>query len=561
MSDTRKSLLEELTQGAPAWAVQREDGSWGVEWPVEADRFELLGRPADSGADAESLAHVAAVAALTLPKDVDTAAMGAYAVLATAGGRPVALSVVGTGERSGKVDLAAQLAAWRQWNELAPQKPDEKEPTSAPKVDYVNGVKRTTQSWTATRTPESIVTFNPNTNMMFPGAIVQAGPAIRQGHLIAAQIEDSERAPLTIVVDALSGGNSRVVDVPSYGNVLDAVKDMVNGRPNSSPDIIFRKTEGYSSTEAALSLGLSASFGGFATSLNVEARRKESQNTLIVYLRERAFTASCAMSTPNALINDTFTQERLARLVTLGAMGTDNPPLIVSDVVYGRVLTFSFTSTASESEINAALEASYKGFGNVGAELKARYLQIIGQSSIEVISLGGDPGVIKDLLQTGDISNYFGERHTLEQYSRMGYVLKTLDGRPAKMSESTDYDQVVWGGETPVTLTLQPPARMTFGNSHLLFPLDLMIDGKVTEYASRPAVSGVRHFSPGSADNTPFAVMYRAKGGSGWLGPFSAAPPRDFLISQDEFHEVRIPLGDEISALSISARWTRVAPQ
>ncbi|MEU1630706.1 thiol-activated cytolysin family protein [Streptomyces sp. NPDC020096] len=551
MSDPRKSLLEDLTQGAPAWAVQREDGSWGVDWPgKEAERFELLRRSADGSVNVEVLAHGADIAALALPKDVDTAGIGAYAVLATTGGRPMALSAVGVGERAGKVDLAAQLARWKQWNELAPQNPDDKRPTSEPTVEYVNGLKRTTQSWTATKTPESIVTFNPNTNTMFPGAIVQADPAIKQGHLISAQIEDSERAPLTIVVDALSSGNSRVVNVPSYGNVLDAIRDMVQGKPNNSPDIIFRKTEGYSSTEAALSLGMSASFGGFASSLNVEGKRKEGQNTLVVYMRERAFTASCEMSTPNALINDTFTEERLTRLVTLGAMGNTNTPLIVSDVVYGRILTFSFTSSASESEINAALDASYRGFGNISAELKARYLHIIGQSSIEVISLGGNPNVIKALLQTGDISNYFGEQHTLDEYSRIGYVLKTLDGRPAKMSETTNYDQVVWGGDIPVVLGLASYLNW-------FIRVDLMIDGKVTEHSDEGALSGVRYFSPSATDNSPFNLMYRVVGDSRWYGPFSAAPDRDFLTSQEESRIILIEAGE---SGFFTGAWARVNP-
>ncbi|MFD5437069.1 thiol-activated cytolysin family protein [Kitasatospora sp. NPDC127067] len=518
MSESDLLGLEQLVEGTPAWAVPGEDGSWVVEWPgQDADHYELL-CVQDGSRGVETLAQGADLAALVLPKDFDYA-VGHYAVVATTDGRPSALSAVGFGERSGKADLAAHLSRWKNWGGLAPQDPDKKTSKGEPQVTYVNGVKRTQQSWSATKTPDEIVTFNPNTNMLFPGAIVQADPAIGRGHLVPAQIEDSERAPLTVVVDALTSGNSVVVPEPNYGSVLDAIKETVAGKKNASPNIVFRKTEGYSSTETALALNLSASYLGFSSSLNVEAQRKEYQNTLVVYLRERAFIASCAMSTPNALINDSFTEERLTRLVNLGTMGETNPPMIVSDVSYGRILTFSFTSKATETEINAAVSASYNGFANISAELKARYKSVISNSEISVLSQGGDPKIIQSLLMDGNIGNYFGEPHDLDEYSIIGYVLKTLDGHLAKMSETTDYDRVSWEGGATVTLTLS--------NNGSVFGVPTEIDGKTTHLNPGGSIVSESRTFTSDGDGTPFRVRQRVV--NHWGPLYSLTPPVEFL--------------------------------
>ncbi|REK87217.1 hypothetical protein DY245_27895 [Streptomyces inhibens] len=85
---------------------------------------------------------------------------------------------------------------------------------------------------------------------------------------------------------------------------------------------------------------------------------------------------------------------------------------------------FSFTSTATETELNAALSAGYSGFANISASAKAHYQQIIGGSDIQVISRDGDPAVIQDLLDKGTLATYFRDKHTLDQYSPIGFVLK-----------------------------------------------------------------------------------------------------------------------------------------
>ncbi|MFE5944577.1 thiol-activated cytolysin family protein [Streptomyces sp. NPDC056480] len=501
---------------APAWLDQAADGSQFVDWHVDgADRYQLVrlldggpGRVVDEKAD---------VASLTLPDVSRRTEDGEYAVVALSDGERVANSVLGVGERGGKVDLASYLATrWQPWTELAPQEPDEKKPMGDSTTDVVKGVKRVTRPWRMTTTPQDIFTSGKTAGTIWPGSIVQSQKIIKNGDMAFAQIETSERAPLRIAIDALGGGPSEPVQSPDYGLVLDAIKRMVAGKKNTSPTVVFKKAEAYSSTEAALSLGISAKYMTFSGSLNVEAKRKENQNTLVVYLYERAFIASAVFESPNALINDTFTEERLKRLINMKKLGPDNPPMIVSDVVYGRIVFFTMTSSATETEINAALSASYNAFANLSAEVTARYKSVIGESDIQVSAMGGNPTLIKSLLGDGKISDYFGEIHNMDEYSVIGYVLKTLEGEAATMSETTAYDAVAWGGGDEVMLTIDEYWRGE--DKHGTFSVE--IEGNRIESKGRTPAAAILDYPPSDPEGYTVAD-FRLPGErmDGWGSP------------------------------------------
>ncbi|GGX57605.1 thiol-activated cytolysin family protein [Streptomyces noursei] len=458
MTTTRKADEQVGARAPLAWARDLGDGTWSVDWKVPgADRYELYRRPdgADAGADGPSapVAQAADVTGLTFATD-GAGPGGEFAVVGLSDDSVVALSVVGFGEPGAKAKLGDALARWHRWGNLAPQDGNEKTPIGEKKVDIKNGVERTTQRYRLTKTPEELITFNPNNNALYPGAIVQAGPAIQHGYLVHAGIDPADRTDVRVSVDALVGGPSVPVPKPSYGTVSDAIKKMVQGKKKGSRDIVFRKTEGYSSTEVALELGVSAKYGGVSGSIDIEAKRSTQQNTVVAYLRERAFTASCDLGNPDSYIGETFTQQKLTELISRKSMDVDNPPVIVSNVIYGRILMFSFTSTSSETEINAALQASYTGFVDIDAKLKEHYQKIARNAKIEIISRGGPGHNVQELIVSGKISKYFDTAPDLDEYTVMGYTLHTLDGYPAKMSETTEYDRVSWGSGDNYTCTL-----------------------------------------------------------------------------------------------------------
>ncbi|MFF3277509.1 thiol-activated cytolysin family protein [Streptomyces chrestomyceticus] len=436
-------------EARPAWAVRGDGGTWTVQWEPDApevDRFALVelsdtpgpgpGREGAQGAQPTDLA---------VPGGADGPAPGRYAVLAYRGDQLLDASLLGAGAPDQKVDLWNVLQGWRKWKDISPQNPDGHEQTGDPKPLKSQGATGVSTPMKVTKTPDQIITFNPNHSMLWPGALVRSDQARDHGWLVPVGLETRFRAPLAVSIDQLSAGGSITVPHPDQASVLDAIKKEVQGKESKSRDVFFNQTAAYSASELALEMGISARYGLFSASVSAAYKRKDAQNCFAVYLRERAFTASVSWNNPNELINDSFTGADFDALLRHNTMGFDHPPLIVSDLTYGRVLTLTISSTSTESELQAALKASYEGFlGGGSAELNAHYKKVLSTSSVSAIAQGGDPSLIHTALANGSIAKYFEKKQELENYSVIGYTLKTLTGEPATMSETTTYDQVRW---------------------------------------------------------------------------------------------------------------------
>ncbi len=394
--------------------------------------------------------------------------------------------------------------------QAAPLPPAAKTPTGNKEVTTVRGVKRTKQTYVLTKNPDEIITFNPNINACFPGSIVQSQLAVARGYLIPAGIDDSDRADLNITVDRLTG-RRETASPPSASSVTAAIGKIVGDDTPGSSDLVYRRTEAYSSVQVALQLGISGSYGGFAASLDVEGKHEETKNTVLVYLRERAFTAFCDTSTPEALFKESFTEDKVTRLVGLEKMGPGNPPLLVNSVVYGRILVFTMTSSSSQTEINASLKASYSAFANVSAEAKAHYQQVLRNSDVSIVGKAVPPEMIKGLLEDGTLNTYFSTKPKYKEYGMIGYTLQTLDGVPAEMSETVTYDEVVWG-EDAGTVTLNITGFEIPGQS--CWSGTVTLDGEVLSFSSAHPASTSRHFeADGSGE--PFHLTDFRSPGSG----------------------------------------------
>jgi hypothetical protein len=425
-------------ENVPAvWAVPHGDGNWSLTWDLSgADRYQLV-REGVEGEAPQFIAEGPDTASLKLP---DIAEASRLRVVARMGNQAYAVSKVGTGEANAKADVSAHLREWKSWKELAPHDKDGATllSTKTTSMDLFWNAVLIEQRWRATRTPQELMTFKPNLDDMFPGSIVQSRRAIENGQLTSAQIEDEERAPVDLVVSALGSGPSARVQ-PTYAATSNAIKRAVQGKTSTSSGIRFAMAEAHSSEQTALALSVSGKYGGFAASLDVSSDQKNNQSSIMVYLRQVAFTASVQIESPDALFSDRFTEARLTRLETLGTVGPHNPPLIVSDVMYGRILAFSITSEASESDLKAAADASYHGFVDIDAHVKAEHQATLSNSNIELVAQGGDTGALKVALGGGTLADYFDQQKDLSAFEPIGFVVKTLNDEIATMSESYEY--------------------------------------------------------------------------------------------------------------------------
>lgn len=345
-------------------------------------------------------------------------------------------------------DLDAFFATLPGWEQYSPPLPDADATTGEPSTQEIEiegqAYNETVTPCSITRTPEKVVTLNPDVEVLWVGSLLQ-GSGYRGGIGSLQELPIRQRAPLTLSISLLTGDNTRTVENPDQASVTQALGELVQAAENAGhtagSDIYFTKETTHSLDQASIKLGLSASYMGASVKASLEAGMSSEMRTVTAYFVQNMFTASMVLpQTPAEVFSDAFTEERLGEQVERGRMGPDNPPVYVSSVSYGRVLIFTFTSSAMESEIKATLNAVYNG-GQFGGELSAEQQSILENAQISVVAVGGDAEYALGLIRTNDLSEYFSSDTALTSARAISYTVRNLaDNTIAKVSETTQYD-------------------------------------------------------------------------------------------------------------------------
>ncbi|MFC3831266.1 MULTISPECIES: thiol-activated cytolysin family protein [Deinococcus] len=342
---------------------------------------------------------------------------------------------------------ASSLPSWAAFSPPIPDS-DEASGPAVPAQITEDGVTYdcTTTPYGLARTPEKVVTFQPDASVFWPGVLLQ-GRGYADGLGSLKELPIRQRAPLAVSIDLLGNDNARTVDSPNLQTVTQAIGQLIAAAkaegvsPGTSID--YQKQETNSSNEVALHLGLSARYMPLTVKATLDVNRKANETTITANFIEKAFTVSVVPpQTPAGFFSPDFTPALLDEQKNLGNVGPNNLPTYVSSITYGRILLFSFTASGSEQEIKATLDALYES-ASTGAsvELSAAQKQLLSTASIKVTTVGGDSSNALALIRSGNISDYFETTTALETYKPISYEVRNLgDGSIAKVSETTSYN-------------------------------------------------------------------------------------------------------------------------
>ncbi|MDH4118860.1 MAG: thiol-activated cytolysin family protein [Acidimicrobiia bacterium] len=350
-------------------------------------------------------------------------------------------------------EVDKEITGWGSWDEYAQTK-EPAEPAPIPGKattefdEILEGVTYDceTTPYTMTDTPRELVVFEPDVNILWPGALIQ-GSSHKSARGSLMELPIRQRDPVALSINLLTEDTTRTVENPTVATVQQAIGELVAAAENRGLDpsgsVFFEQERSYSATQAALRMGLSAKYMSARVRAALEMSRAANENTVTAYFLEKAFTVSIVLpETPSAVFSDDFTPERLREQVALGRLGPDNLPVYVADVTYGRILMVSMTSTQSVDRIMGALAAAYNGgVFKVSGSLAAGYQEILADSRMQVVTIGGSSQNARDLIRQGDIGAYFDQSADLSDYRPLSYTLRNLgDNSIARMSETTEYE-------------------------------------------------------------------------------------------------------------------------
>lgn len=288
--------------------------------------------------------------------------------------------------------------------------------------------------------------------VIYPGALVIADRAtVKEGIPTAVSIG---RAPVSLRLD-LPGigerGNIVVDDVTNTGvnSKIDEALEWwnANARPEGytiASNSSYSAASSYSSDQLSVDVGLSAKWARGDAQAQFNYTTSREKKVAMMVFKQRFYTVT--MNTPRSPGSIFGADTEIGEVES--KFGTDGPPAYVHSVSYGRIIMFRMESEfeAKDGELTAALNYAAGKTGASG-ELEVRYQSILSQSTITVVTMGGNAEAASKAVSAknfGDLNEILEGENAV--YSRnnpgvpIAYSIKYLkDNRLAKVGFTTEY--------------------------------------------------------------------------------------------------------------------------
>jgi len=133
-------------------------------------------------------------------------------------------------------DVNAYLKDMPSWDEFSPTIPDVDMATGD--SEFINEIvdgeefECVTTPYSITRTPDKIITMNPDSEILWPGSLLQ-GKGYAEGLGSLAELPIRERAPLQISIDLLTANNTMTVTNPNLATINQAIGSLIETAHNA----------------------------------------------------------------------------------------------------------------------------------------------------------------------------------------------------------------------------------------------------------------------------------------------------------------------------------------
>ncbi|MBK6734225.1 MAG: thiol-activated cytolysin family protein [bacterium] len=298
----------------------------------------------------------------------------------------------------------------------------------------------TTTRYNVVEAPGSFPQFDPNADIIFPGNLLQ-------GSTLGRATPDPipvRRGGGRVVMTILNGSPAVARDIPvvALGSILQAQNDIIATASNTIPArFTFTMEEVRTDEEFSLALDVSAGnlFGDVAASLAFHRDRQ--YNRFLVKLVQSYFTM--AFEIPTAV------EQFFAADVTPAELdpfvGPGNPPAFISSVTYGRIFYLLVESTATRTEIEASVDASFRtaaAGGTIG--VNTTYVKDLENVKISAYALGGEASAALGAITTDftTLKNYLAQGGQIDTGMPLSYVVRSVAHRDriVSVAVATEYD-------------------------------------------------------------------------------------------------------------------------
>ncbi|HWA56736.1 MAG TPA: thiol-activated cytolysin family protein [Gemmatimonadales bacterium] len=301
-----------------------------------------------------------------------------------------------------------------------------------------------TRTYDVTRAPEEFPLFDPNSEVIFPGNLLQ-GKSLPQATPEPIPVR---RGGGTIVVTLNNGattGVSRTVPVVSLGSVYDAANDIIGTNPGNLPARFNFSTERVES-ERQLAIATNMSWEAYSLwkmkgGLSVDVKTRRNHNKFLVKLNQAFYTVAYELPTsPDQMFASDVTPDELKPYI-----GPGNPATFISSVTFGRIFYLLIESTQSADSIAASINLSFSGaLGKFTDTTTAKFVDRLDSLHVTAYALGGDANQALRAVTTSfdSLKSFLAEGGNIKTGLPISYVVRSVR-RPEKIVKvglNTVYD-------------------------------------------------------------------------------------------------------------------------
>lgn len=305
---------------------------------------------------------------------------------------------------------------------------------------------------------DDVAILRPNDGVIIPGNLVVGNQGLLDG---APDPISIDRAPVTLRVDLPGIGEDGSILLEDYSNNtyqngLDTALEAWNNSNNYIEDgyvnaskSTYQAATSYSSTQLSLDLGMNAEWasGSVAAQLGYES----SSTTRVASMVFKQVFYTVTMDLPDITNPAGVFGEEVSLADVESIINSETPPAYVHSVSYGRIIMLRMETTNMNTDISLDAVLNYAGGVNASGTINSDYESVLQNSTINIISIGGNAEVGVSSVSAADIEEGPGSLNYIitgenALYSRnnpgvpIAYTIRYLkDNSLAKMGYSTDY--------------------------------------------------------------------------------------------------------------------------
>ncbi|MCB0748312.1 MAG: thiol-activated cytolysin family protein [Ignavibacteriae bacterium] len=243
---------------------------------------------------------------------------------------------------------------------------------------------------------DQIAILRPTTGIVWAGALVKGNQSLMDGIPEPIGIE---RAPITFSVNlpGMGANGTRTVNNPAASSVQAAIDSSlewwnnnayVDGYVNAA-NSSFHLGTSYSSKQLSLDVDLNAEWASGSVSTQFNYFSSETKKVVMAVFKQAFYDVIFDTPTsPEKVFSEEASLDKVKNIINDSAA-----PAYIKSVTYGRIIMFRMESTSSYKSADIEAAFRYAAGYSVDGNLKTTYEEILTESSIDLVTIGGNAAV------------------------------------------------------------------------------------------------------------------------------------------------------------------------